>query len=107
MQMKKIGHSIRKCRTAKKMSIEELAFKAELSKNYMGMVERGERVPSLEAVIKIINALDVSADEVFCDVTNNGFKVKTTALAEKLDGVSEQTRQMVYDMIDLILKNAQ
>ncbi len=107
MPMKRIGQNIRKCRTAKKMSIEELAFRAELSKNYMGMVERGERIPSLETLVKIINALDVSADEVFCDVTNNGFKVKTTVLAEKLDGVSEQTRQMVYDMIDLILKNAQ
>lgn len=65
------------------MSIEDLAYKAELSKNYMGMVERGERIPSLESLLKIINALETSADEVLCDVIDHGFKVKTTKLAEK------------------------
>lgn len=83
MQMEKIGQNIRKCRNAKHMSIEDLAYKAELSKNYMGMVERGERIPSLESLLKIINALETSADEVLCDVIDHGFKVKTTKLAEK------------------------
>ena len=104
MQMEKIGQNIRKCRNAKHMSIEDLAFKAELSKNYMGMVERGERIPSLESLLKIINALETSADEVLCDVIQHGFKVKTTKIADRLEKVSPKKREMIYDLIDLILK---
>ena len=104
MRMEKIGQNIRKCRNSKHMSIEDLAFKAELSKNYMGMVERGERIPSLESLLKIIDALEVSADEVLCDVIQHGFKVKTTKLAERLEKVSPKKQEMVYGLIDLILR---
>ncbi len=107
MQMEKIGQAIRKCRNEQHMSIEDLAFKAELSKNYMGMVERGERIPSLESLLKIINALEVSADEVLCDVIDHGFKVKTTKLSEKLEKVSPKKQQLIYDLIDLVLKDTE
>lgn len=86
------------------MSIEDLAFKAELSKNYMGMVERGERTPSLETLLKIINALEVSSDEILCDVIDHGFKVKTPKLAEKLEGVSPKKQEMIFELIDLVLR---
>ena len=86
------------------MSIEDLAFKAELSKNYMGMVERGERIPSLESLLIIIDALEVSTDEVLCDVIKHGFKVKTTKIADRLEKVSPKKREMIYDLIDLILR---
>lgn len=105
MQMEKIGQNIRKCRNAKHMSIEDLAFKAELSKNYMGMVERGERIPSLESLLKIINALGVSADEVLCDVIDHGFKVKTTKLADKIEKVPPKKQAMIFDLIDLVLRD--
>lgn len=42
------------------MSIEGLAFKTELSKNYTGIVEHGERTTSLETLLKIMNALSGS-----------------------------------------------
>lgn len=89
------------------MSIEDLAFKAELSKNYMGMVERGERIPSLESLLKIINALETSADEVLCDVIDHGFKVITTKLAEKIEKVSPKKQAMIFDLIDLVLRDVE
>ena len=104
MSLKSIGQNIRAHRTAQKMSIEDLAFKAGLSKNYLALVERGEKIPSLETFLKILNALNVSADEVLCDVVNAGFKVRTTVLSERLEKVSPHRRQMVYNLIDVILK---
>lgn len=105
MSMEKIGRNIRKHRIAKKMSIEDLAFKSALSKNYMGMVERGERTPSLESLIKIINALEVSADEILCEVISHGFKVKATKLSEKIERISPQKQEMIYDLIELVLRD--
>ena len=46
------------------LSQEQLAEKAELSNVYISYLERGERMPSLDAVINIANALNVSADDL-------------------------------------------
>ena len=73
MSLKTIGQNIRAHRQSQHMSIEELAFKAELSKNYLSLVERGQKTPSLETLISIANALHVSADQILCDVVDAGF----------------------------------
>lgn len=55
MQYNSIGINIRKFRTEKKLRQEDLAERAGLSANYIGMVERGEKIPSLESFISIVN----------------------------------------------------
>lgn len=54
-----IGLNIRKCRNAKKMRQEDLAQKANVSSNYISAVERGVKIPSVETLIDIMNALGV------------------------------------------------
>lgn len=104
MSLKSIGRNIRTHRNAQKLSIEELAFKANLSKNYLALVERGEKIPSLETFLNILNALNISADEVLCDVVNAAFKVRTTNLSDQMEKVSPQRREMVYRLIEIIVK---
>ena len=65
VQYNSIGKNIRRFRTEKKMRQENLAERAGLSTNYIGMVERGEKIPSLESFIGIVNALGVSADMIW------------------------------------------
>ncbi len=59
MKLDTIGKNIRKFRLAKKLRQEDLAEKTDLTTNYIGMVERGEKNPSLETFIKILNALEI------------------------------------------------
>ena len=54
-----------------------------MTTNYIGMVERGEKIPSLETFIKIVNALGVSSDMVLTDVLETGYTVKNSMLNEK------------------------
>jgi transcriptional regulator with XRE-family HTH domain len=61
MKLDTIGKNIRKFRLARKLRQEDLAEKTDLTTNYIGMVERGEKIPSLETFIKIVNALGVSS----------------------------------------------
>ena len=56
MKLDTIGKNIRKFRLARKLRQEDLAEKTDLTTNYIGMVERGEKIPSLETFIKIVNA---------------------------------------------------
>lgn len=59
-----IGERIRFNRIKNKMSQEQLAELANISSVHIGYIERGERLPSLETIINIANALTVSADEL-------------------------------------------
>ncbi len=106
MELENIGKNIRKYRLIKKLRQEDLAEKANLSINYVGAIERGEKIPSLETFISIINALGVSADMVLADVIEKGYIVKTSMLAQKLDKISNEDRAMIYDVIDAILKHS-
>lgn len=96
MQMDSIGRNIRKYRQQKNMRQEDLAEKAGLSVNYIGMIERGEKCPALETFIAIVNALGVSADVVLCDVMDTGYTVKTSQLTDRLMQLSPEERTRFY-----------
>lgn len=107
MSLKTIGQNIRAYRQAQHMSIEELAFKAELSKNYLSLVERGEKIPSLETFLTIVNALNVSADQILCDVVNTGFQVKSTILSERIEKVSPTRRKLIFKVLETLLQESE
>lgn len=56
---KKIGKTIRKTRESKKITQEQLALDAGLNRAYIGYIERGERNPSTNTLVKISKALKV------------------------------------------------
>ena len=62
----KIGQSVRYLRNKKGISQEELAFRCNLSKNYVSDVERGTRNITLKVVEKFAKGLNVSLTELFC-----------------------------------------
>lgn len=106
MKLATIGKNIRKYRLMKKLRQEDLAEKAGLTANYIGMVERGEKIPSLETFIKILNTLGVSADMVLSDVLDNGYTVKNSMLNEKLEKIAPEDRNRIYEVIDTMIKQS-
>ena len=105
MELESIGRNIRKYRLMNKLRQEDLAEKAALSINYVGAIERGEKVPSLETFLVIVNALGVSADMILADVIDTGYRVKDSMLAEKLEKLPVDERAKIYDVIDAMLKH--
>lgn len=106
MKLDTIGKNIRKFREIKKLRQEDLAEKTDLTTNYIGMIERGERIPSLETFINILNSLGVSADMVLSDVLDNGYKVKDSLLNEKLEKLVPEDRNRIYEVIDTMMKHS-
>ena len=100
-----IGKRIRKARMAKSLKQEELAEKCGLSVTYIGMIERGEKIPKLETFIEIANSLDVSADILLADLLTTGYKIKNSLLAEKIERLSKEDQEQIYDVIETLLRH--
>ena len=101
-----IGENIRKRRQEKKLRQEDLAVLCNLSANYIGMIERGEKLPSLETFIGIVNALEVSADEILCGAVKTGYTVKESKLASRLENVSAEDKARIYDVVETMLRHS-
>lgn len=57
-----LGKRVRICRINMKLSQERLAEYADVSISFIGHIERGTRIPSVETVYKLCKVLGVSAD---------------------------------------------
>jgi transcriptional regulator with XRE-family HTH domain len=60
-----LGRKVRLCRKGAGMSQEELAERAGVHRNYIGLVERGERNASAKTLFDLARALSVSPAEFF------------------------------------------
>ena len=103
MDYRSIGENIRKYRKTKKMTQETLAERAGLSVNYIGSIERGEKLPSLETFIVILNQLGVTADCILQDVVQANYELKMSLLNEKLSVLSPDQRATVEDVVDVLV----
>jgi transcriptional regulator with XRE-family HTH domain len=58
------GNKVRQLRKEKGLSQEELSFKADLHRTYIGMIERAEKNITLINIEKVALALDVHPSEL-------------------------------------------
>ena len=62
-----LGMRIRKQRKLMQMTQDQLSEKASISLSFLGHIERGSRKSSLETLVSLANALEVSADYLLQD----------------------------------------
>ena len=101
-----IGKRIRFYREAKKWSQEVFAEKLGLSLTYIGMIERGEKIPKLDTFIKIANTLEVSADLLLVDVLTTGYSIKSSEMTKKLEQLSPPEREKIYEVVETLIKHS-
>ena len=56
----KLGNNIRAIRSEKGISQEELAFKINSARNFIGCIERAEKAPTRITLARIANALNIT-----------------------------------------------
>jgi transcriptional regulator with XRE-family HTH domain len=59
-----LGRAIRRLRQARNLTIETLAFAAEMHPTYLSGIERGRRNPTWDRIASLAGALDVSMSEI-------------------------------------------
>lgn len=62
---KLLGQRIRNLRNDRRMSQEELSFKAGISPAHLGQIERATKNPTIDTISKIATALDIPIAALF------------------------------------------
>lgn len=63
-QLKDLGRKIREVRSSLNMTQNEFSARVGVNKNYIGMLERGERNPSYLTLLQISKNLSVSIHDL-------------------------------------------
>lgn len=100
-----LGLRIREARQAKGFSRQILAEKVGTGEVYLGEIERGIKVPSLSTFIRIVDALDLSADYLLRDELPSGKEYVLNEITQKLQHLTPKQRKTAADILDAYLRN--
>jgi len=67
LDYKELGQRVRRVRLLRELTQEQLAERADVVNSYVGVIERGEKKPSINTLVKIANALNCSVDYLLGD----------------------------------------
>jgi transcriptional regulator with XRE-family HTH domain len=59
-----LGAAIRQARLEKKVSQEELAHRSAIDRSYLSSIERGQQNPGVASLLRVADALEMSASEL-------------------------------------------
>ena len=85
-----LGSRICSARKEKKLTQEALAEKVDISLTYMGEIERGEKYPSMNVFIKLVEVLDVSADYLMRDKLETGKVHVFNEITRKMENLKQK-----------------
>jgi transcriptional regulator with XRE-family HTH domain len=63
-----LGTELRKARLAAELSQEQLAFKAEISRNYVSLLELDEKSPTVHVLLRVCKSLGIKASRIIAKV---------------------------------------
>lgn len=99
-----IGKRIALIRKQNGITQEQLAEKAELSNIYISHIENSRSIPSLETLMKLCSALDITPDEVLLGTKQDMENYLQSDIQKKLILCTPKERRMVSRFIDLLLE---
>lgn len=67
-ERKLLGDGIRKCRKTAGLTQEKLAERIDINPVYMGQIERGYRVPTVDVLLRIARALKVHLRDIVSEL---------------------------------------
>lgn len=99
MDYKLIGNKVREARLKYGLTQEKLAELVGISDSYMGLIERGERILSVETLVKLSLALGVSTDWLL-QATMDSIEKDTFVIqfAQMTSGLDVSQKRMIMDV---------
>ena len=99
------GSRIREQRELQKLRQQDLAEMAEISNVHISEIERGKKIPSLDAFVRIIKALKIPADFVLRDELDGSSPIILNDITEKMKDLTPEQLEFITDLFNVTLKN--
>jgi len=99
MDSKPIGRRIKLAREAKKLTQEQLAEIVDLSPMHVSVLERGQKPPKLETMIKLANSLSVSGDFLLQDVITHSKAIPATEITLLISSLPENEQNRILQSV--------
>ena len=93
-----IGQRIRQERTRNRLSQEQLAELTDSSPQYISHIETARKRASLEMLVRIANALNISVDQLIADNLTSGQYRCDAELYRLLEGCSNYERRIILEI---------
>lgn len=100
---KQFGKRLRQIRVSKNIPSAVVAVKIGVEETYIPQLERGEKLPSFDTLIYLLNALGVTPDELLCDYVDAEKITVPTNIAKKMEKLTPKQRMHVEEMVDHII----
>lgn len=107
MADKQVGRRIKERREELGLTQEELAERVDVAPHFISTVERGISFPRYDKMILLINALDTSADALFCDVVNRASGYRASILSEMIGELPAKEQKRILEVVELMIQLAQ
>ena len=93
------GTSLRNARENKR---EQIAERAEISPRFLAAIESGRRKPSLDVLIRLVNAIGASFDEILAPQTNTDSEI-VDRIRRLVPQCSQRDQELLLALIDKML----
>ena len=101
---RQIGYRIKEVREQNHFSQAQLAEMTDLSVSYISHIENAKRKASLESIIRIVNVLGITVDELLAGVQMNNPTAYQTDIDILMEDCSENEKRFLYELIKAILE---
>lgn len=100
-----LGRRIREQRELQGINQEKFAEMVGISNVHLSEIERGKKTPSMEAFIRIVNALDTPADYLLRYEVKTMKHVIFNEITEKMKDLPPEQIDFITDLFNISLKN--
>ena len=90
-----LGERVSTLRKEKGLTQSKLAEEAEISNNYISNIENSHSIPSLETLVKICVALEVTPNDLLIGVNAESTDYSNTDIANLLDKCSPKEKRYI------------
>lgn len=103
--MTNIGSKISQLRKLKNWSQEELAQQIDASRIMIGKYERSDNAPSVDVLVRLAKAFDVSVDFLLGEGANASYDKEMIKRLEAVENLPPQEKDRIFYFIDLIIRD--
>ncbi len=99
-----IGKRVAAARKQRNLTQEALAEKVEISNTYLSHIETSRSIPSLETLINLCDALEVTPNHLLLGTSDKQKDYLVSEVNDKLSQCTEYEKRIIFNMIDVLQK---